>query len=132
MSRIGKKPIALPKGVSYAVEGNTVVVKGPKGTVTNHLPAGIELATEDGNLIVKRESENKAAVHGLARALLNNAVTGVTTGWTRELEIVGIGYKRRDEDQGNVVFTLGFRTPSSIRCRRAWKWRLTRSRRSSR
>jgi large subunit ribosomal protein L6 len=111
MSRIGKKPIALPAGVSYAVEGNTVVVKGPKGSVSNHLPAGVELATEDGHLIVKRESDNKAAVHGLARALLNNAVTGVTTGWTRELEIVGIGYKAELKGKGIVVFSLGFSHP---------------------
>jgi large subunit ribosomal protein L6 len=101
MSRIGKKPIALPAGVSYAVEGNTVVVKGPKGSVSNHLPAGVELATEDGHLIVKRESDNKAAVHGLARALLNNAVTGVTTGG-------------RAEGQGHRGLLAGFFSPHRV------------------
>jgi len=62
--------------------------EGPKGTVTNHLPGGVTLETEDGTLLVKREDDSKAAVHGLVRALVNNAVVGVTTGWTRELEIV--------------------------------------------
>jgi len=111
MSRIGKKPIPLPKGVSYAVEGNVVTVKGPKGTVSSHLPAGVELATEDGHLVVKREDDSKAAVHGLVRALVNNAVVGVTNGWTRELEIVGIGYRAEMKGKGIVVFTLGYSHP---------------------
>lgn len=111
MSRIGKKPIPLPKGVSYKVEGNTVVVTGPKGTVTNHLPAGVTLETADGNILVKREDDSKAAVHGLVRALVNNAVVGVTTGWTRELEIVGIGYRAELKGKGIVVFTLGYSHP---------------------
>jgi len=111
MSRIGKKPIPMPKGVSYAVEGNVVTVKGPKGTVSNHIPAGVTLATEDGHLVVKREDDSKAAVHGLVRALVNNAVVGVTNGWTRELEIVGIGYRAELKGKGIVVFTLGYSHP---------------------
>ncbi len=111
MSRIGKKPIPLPKGVTYTVEGNLITVKGPKGTVTNHLPGGVTLVTEDGVLLVKREDDSKAAVHGLVRALVNNAVVGVTTGWTRELEIVGIGYRAELKGKGIVVFTLGFSHP---------------------
>jgi large subunit ribosomal protein L6 len=111
MSRIGKKPIPMPKGVSYTVEGNTVVVKGPKGTVSSHMPSGVSLVTEDGHLLVKREDDSKAAVHGLVRALVNNAVVGVTTGWTRELEIVGIGYRAELKGKGIVVFTLGFSHP---------------------
>ena len=111
MSRIGKKPIPLPKGVSYTVEGNVITVTGPKGTVSNHLPAGVTLETEDGVLLVKREDDSKAAVHGLVRALVNNAVVGVTTGWTRELEIVGIGYRAELKGKGIVVFTLGFSHP---------------------
>jgi large subunit ribosomal protein L6 len=111
MSRIGKKPIPLPKGVSYTVEGNVITVKGPKGTVTNHLPAGVTLETEDSVLLVKREDDSKAAVHGLVRALVNNAVLGVTTGWKRELEIVGIGYRAELKGKGIVVFTLGFSHP---------------------
>ena len=65
MSRIGKKPIPVPKGVSFAVDGNTVTVKGPKGTVTNHLPGGVALAQQDGHIVVTREDESKRAIHGL-------------------------------------------------------------------
>lgn len=111
MSRIGKKPIPLPKGVTFAVEDHTVTVKGPKGTVTNHLPAGVSLEQQDGNLVISRENDSKAAVHGLVRALVANAVQGVTTGWTRELEIVGIGYRAELKGKGIVVFTLGFSHP---------------------
>jgi len=111
MSRVGKKPIALPKGVSFQVEGNTVTVKGPKGSVTNHLPAGVKLEQADGELKVAREAEQYAAVHGLVRALVNNAVTGVTRGWTRDLEIVGIGYRAELKGKSMVVFTLGYSHP---------------------
>ena len=111
MSRVGKKPIPLPKGVSYTVEGSTITVKGPKGAVTNHLPGGVTLGTEDGQLVVKREDDSKAAVHGLVRALVNNAVVGVTNGWTRELEIVGIGYRAEMKGKGIVVFSLGYSHP---------------------
>lgn len=111
MSRVGKKPIPLPKAVSYTVEGNVITVKGPKGSVSNHLPAGVTLATEDGHLVVKREDDSKAAVHGLVRALVNNAVVGVTNGWTRELEIVGIGYRAEMKGKGIVVFSLGYSHP---------------------
>ena len=111
MSRIGKKPIPLPKGVTYAVEGNTVTVKGPKGTVTTHMPGGVTLETKDGNLMVTRDDDSKAAVHGLVRALVNNSVEGVTRGWTKELDIVGIGYRAEMKGKGIVVFTLGFSHP---------------------
>jgi large subunit ribosomal protein L6 len=111
MSRIGKKPIPLPKGVTYAVEGNTVTVKGPKGTVTTHIPNGVALETKDGVLTVVREDDSKAAVHGLVRALVNNSVEGVTTGWKKELDIVGIGYRAELKGKGMVVFTLGFSHP---------------------
>jgi large subunit ribosomal protein L6 len=111
MSRIGKKPIPLPKGVSFTAEGHTVTVKGPKGTVTNYLPDGVKLAPQDGHIIVTREEESRRAVHGLVRALVNNAVVGVTTGWTREMEIVGIGYRAELKGKGTVVFTLGYSHP---------------------
>jgi len=111
MSRIGKKPIPLPKGVSYTVEGNNVVVKGPKGTVSTHMPAGVKLETKDGSLVVTREDDSKAAVHGLVRALVNNSVEGVTKGWTKELDIVGIGYRAEMKGKGVVVFTLGYSHP---------------------
>jgi large subunit ribosomal protein L6 len=93
MSRIGKKPIAMPANVKYTVEGNTVLVEGPKGKVTALIPQGITLVKKDNDLIVERQNDSQAGFHGLARALVFNAVTGVTTGWTKELDIVGIGYR---------------------------------------
>ena len=111
MSRIGKKPIPLPKGVTFKIEGNTVAVQGPKGKVETPLPAGIRVEQQDGNLVAIRENDSQAAVHGLARALVNNAVEGVTKGWTRELEIVGIGYRAELKGKGTVVFTLGYSHP---------------------
>ncbi len=111
MSRIGKKPIALPKGVKFAVEGNVVTVQGPKGSVSNHLPAGVTLAQQDGHIVVTRADESKRAIHGLVRALVNNAVEGVTKGWTKNLEIVGIGYRAEMKGKGVVVFTLGYSHP---------------------
>ena len=108
MSRIGKKPIALPGGVKYTVVGNTVQVQGPKGRVDALLPAGITLVEKDGQLLAERESDKFAAVHGLARALVFNAVEGVTKGWTKELDIVGIGYRAELKGKNMVVFTLGY------------------------
>src|ERR1700690_1464387 len=106
MSRIGKKPIAIPKGVTVKFEGNTVLVQGPKGKLDTSLPAGIKVEQKDGHLVAVRENDSQAAVHGLARALVNNAVEGVTRGWTRELEIVGIGY--RAEMKGKIVIVFMF------------------------
>jgi len=111
MSRIGKKPIALPQGVKYKVEGNTVLVEGPKGKVSALVADGISLQTVDGHLQIERASEDKAALHGLTRALVQNAVEGVTKGWTKELDIVGIGYRAELKGKGTVVFTLGYSHP---------------------
>src|SRR6201993_5452775 len=111
MSRIGKKPIAIPKGVTVKIEGNTVLVQGPKGKLDTALPKGIKMDQKDGHLVAIRENDSQAAVHGLARALVNNAVEGVTKGWTRDLEIVGIGYRAELKGKGIVVFTLGYSHP---------------------
>ncbi len=111
MSRIGKQPIAIPAGVKYTVEGNTVKVTGPKGTVDALLPAGIKLVEKDGNILAERENDSQAAVHGLARALVFNAVQGVTAGWAKELDIVGIGYRAEMKGKRMVVFTLGYSHP---------------------
>ena len=111
MSRIGRKPIPLPGGVKYKVEGNTVLVEGPKGKVSALIAKGISLKTADGHLVVERASDDQAAVHGLTRALVENAVQGVTKGWTRELDIVGIGYRAELKGKGTVVFTLGYSHP---------------------
>ncbi len=101
----------MPKGVTYAVEGNTVRVKGPKGEVTTHMPPGVKLELKDGTLTVVREDDSKAAVHGLVRALVNNSVEGVTRGWAEDLDIVGIGYRAEMKGKKTVVFTLGYSHP---------------------
>ncbi len=111
MSRIGKKPIPLPAGVKYKVEGNTVLVEGPKGKVSALIAEGITLEKSGAELLVKRNDEKFAAVHGLTRALVYNAVHGVTSGWKRELDIVGIGYRAELKGKGTVVFTLGYSHP---------------------
>ena len=111
MSRIGRKPIPLPKGVTVKIEGNTVAVQWPKGKLDTSLPAGIQMQQKDGNLVAIRENDSQAALHGLARALVNNAVEGVTKGWTRDLEIVGIGYRAELKGKGTVVFSLGYSHP---------------------
>ena len=112
MSRIGKKPIAIPKGVTVKVDGNTVEVKGPKGSMRQPLPPGVNAAVEDGSLVTRKIAEERALdkFHGLARSLVNNAVIGVTDGWKRELDIVGVGY--RAEMKGKqVVLALGYSHP---------------------
>jgi len=111
MSRIGKKPIPLPKGVKYTVNGNTVLVEGPKGKVEALIADGISLETQDGVLNVIRESDKFAALHGLTRALVFNAVYGVTEGWKKELDVVGIGYRVEMKGKGTVVFTMGYSHP---------------------
>jgi large subunit ribosomal protein L6 len=114
MSRIGKKPIPLPAGVKYKVEGNTVLVEGPKGKVSALIAEGISLKTVGGELHVERDSDERAAVHGLTRALVDNAVQGVTKGWKRELDIVGTGYRAELKGKGTVVFTLGYSHPIEV------------------
>jgi len=111
MSRIGKKPIAIPKGVTIKIDGNVVALQGPKGKLDTSLPAGITMEQKDGTLLAVRENDSQAAVHGLARALVNNAMEGVTKGWQKELEIVGIGYRAEMKGKGIVVFTLGYSHP---------------------
>ena len=106
MSRVGKKPIPLPKGVKISV-GDQLQVEGPKGKLTVPIPQGISIEQADGTLHIKRESDQQAALHGLTRALAANAVQGVSTGFVRELDIVGIGY-RADVKGRIATFTLGY------------------------
>lgn len=109
MSRIGKMPIAIPKGVDVHVGNGVVQVKGSKGELLVRLVAGISARMEDDNLVLERAGEERQlrAFHGMNRALIANAVTGVSAGWAKELEIIGIGY--RVEKQGkNVIFNLGY------------------------
>jgi large subunit ribosomal protein L6 len=113
MSRIGKKPIPVPKGVTVKVDAGGVDVKGPKGQMRQALPPGVVVALEEGALMTRREradDKSLAKFHGLARSLVANAVLGVTDGWKRELDIVGVGY--RAELKGKQVhFALGYSHP---------------------
>jgi large subunit ribosomal protein L6 len=111
MSRIGRKPIALPKGVEIDLSEGVVQVKGPKGQLEVELPKGIRVEKKDGNLVALREDDSWAARHGLIRSLLANAVTGVTEGFQKGLEIVGIGYRAEVKAKSLVVFTLGYSHP---------------------
>ena len=114
MSRIGRKPIPIPAGVKVALEGNLVTLEGPKGKLETPLPPGIRMEQRDGHLVAVRETDEQAALHGLARALINNAMTGVTQGWTKELEIVGIGYRAELKGKNTVVFSLGYSHPIEL------------------
>ncbi len=106
MSRIGNKPIPLPSGVKIAVAVDKIDVQGPKGKMTVAVPRGVSFEQKDGVLNVKRNAEEYRAVHGLARALVANAVHGVTTGFKKDMDIVGVGY--RAELKGKIVnFALG-------------------------
>lgn len=116
MSRIGKRPIPLPKGVEIAVsETNYVTVKGPKGSLSQQIPAEIILKQEDGTLNVNRPSDSKQhrSLHGLSRTLVANMVTGVTDGYQRVLEIAGIGYRAQREGR-NLVLLVGYSHPIRI------------------
>jgi large subunit ribosomal protein L6 len=109
MSRVGKKPIPLPAGVKINI-GVELKVEGPKGKLSVPIPNGVRVEKTDSTLQILRDSDQYAALHGLTRALASNAVTGVSTGFTSELDIVGIGY--RCELKGNVIaFTLGYSHP---------------------
>ncbi|SPF55698.1 50S ribosomal subunit protein L6 [Candidatus Sulfopaludibacter sp. SbA4] len=112
MSRIGKKPIPLPSGVKIQI-GEQLEVTGPKGKLTVPIPAGISVEQGNGKLEIKRASDEHAALHGLTRALAANAVHGVSSGFVRELDIVGIGY--RADVKGKVAtFTLGYSHPIEV------------------
>ena len=116
MSRIGKKPIPVPKGVDIKVsEGNFVTVKGPKGTLEQQLPAEMVINQEDGVVSVTRPSDQQRhrALHGLTRSLLANMVVGVTEGYQRVLEISGVGYRAAREGQ-NLILQLGFSHPIRV------------------
>ena len=112
MSRIGKKPIPVPDKVKVDIKPDQVVVTGPKGSVTNPIPPGIRFEQKDKQALAIRKDDSGAqrAFHGLARALVANAVRGVTEGFSRELEIVGVGY-RAEQRKNSVLFTLGYSHP---------------------
>ena len=112
MSRIGKMPVAIPKGVEVKADRELVRVKGPKGELTNRIPVGLSVKVEGGQVLVGRANDEKAqrALHGLLRSLVANSVEGVTKGFSRDLEIVGVGYKAEVKGKA-VLFSLGYSHP---------------------
>ena len=112
MSRIGKRPIPVPKGVDITIRGRTVQVKGPKGELSFDVHPDMKVKLEDGEVLVERpgDAQQHRALHGLTRTLVANMITGVTTGFTRTLEIVGVGY-RAEKKGANLGLALGFSHP---------------------
>ncbi len=114
MSRIGRQPIPVPQGVKVQVSPSAVEVQGPKGKLTVPLPPGIKFEQKDGTLLAVRENDEQKALHGLARALVANAVRGVTQGFRKELDVVGVGYRAEVKGK-NVVLNLGYSHPIEFR-----------------
>lgn len=112
MSRVGKLPIPIPKGVSVNINKNAVTVKGPKGELSRDLPPEINIAEEEGRVVVTRNSDNRfhRSKHGLTRALLNNMIVGVSNGFSRELGIEGVGYRAAMEGS-KLVLNVGYSHP---------------------
>jgi large subunit ribosomal protein L6 len=116
MSRIGRTPIPVPDGVEVTVADRRVTVKGPRGTLARSVPGEITVRQENGELLVERpddERENRA-LHGLTRSLVNNMVVGVTNGFNKDLEIVGVGYRATARGEGQLELALGFSHPVVI------------------
>ena len=116
MSRIGRSPIEVPAGVTVVIGANEVTVSGPQGELVRRLPGPITVRQEEGSLLVERpddERENRA-LHGLTRSLVNNMVVGVTSGFTKELEIVGVGYRATARGTDAIELALGFSHPVVI------------------
>ncbi|HZQ28267.1 MAG TPA: 50S ribosomal protein L6 [Acidimicrobiales bacterium] len=113
MSRIGRAPIAVPSGVEITLAGRRLSVKGPQGTLERELPGEINVRHEDSTLFVERPNDERQnrALHGLTRSLVNNMVTGVTNGFTKELEIVGVGYRATARGPQQLELALGFSHP---------------------
>ena len=116
MSRVGKNPVALPKGVETTINGQHISVKGPKGTLEINIPEPIEAKVEDDKIVVTRPDENRKnrALHGLSRSLINNMVVGVTEGYTIKMEIFGVGYRVLAKGS-DLEFSLGYSHPILIK-----------------
>ena len=116
MSRIGKTPIALPAGVDVAIDGQHVVVKGPRGQLSHELPPAVSLRHDGEGLLVERAGDDRSArsLHGLTRTLVNNMVLGVSVGFRKDLEIVGVGYRATPEGTGKLELALGFSHPVRV------------------
>jgi len=113
MSRVGRSPIPVPSGVDVAIDGRRVTVKGPQGTLGREIPGEITLRQDDGSLLVERPNDERhnRALHGLVRALVFNMVQGVTAGFSKELEIVGVGYRATAQGPSKLELALGFSHP---------------------
>jgi large subunit ribosomal protein L6 len=116
MSRIGRSPIPVPGGVDVQIDGSSVTVMGPKGTLARTLPEQMIIRQEDGTLVVERPDDERQnrALHGLSRSLLANMVTGVSAGFTKELEIVGVGYRATAAGPNRIDLALGFSHPVHV------------------
>jgi large subunit ribosomal protein L6 len=116
MSRIGKALIPVPAGVDVSFSGNSVTVKGPKGSLSRDLVGGITVRQDEGNLVVERPNDERESrsLHGLSRALVNNMVVGVTTGFAKELDIVGVGYRAELKGPSSIRLNLGFSHPVDV------------------
>jgi large subunit ribosomal protein L6 len=116
MSRIGKKPVPIPKGVTVTLDGSKITVKGPKGELSRSLPGAMLVSMKDNEVVVERPSEENEhkALHGLTRTLVANMVEGVTTGFSKQLEIIGVGYKAEQRPYG-LQLSLGFSHPIEYR-----------------
>ena len=110
MSRIGKKPIAIPQGVEVNIDGHKVTVKGPKGTLTEEFLNCVNIAKEDNNVVVTLVDDSKSNIHGLTRTLIHNMIIGVSTGFEKALEINGVGYRAQLKGK-NLLLTLGYSHP---------------------
>ena len=116
MSRIGKSPIPVPSGVDVTLDGRVVRVKGPQGSLEREIPGEITIRQEDATLLVERPNDERQnrALHGLTRSLVNNMVVGVTAGFTKELEIVGVGYRAAAPSPARLDLALGFSHPVAV------------------
>jgi large subunit ribosomal protein L6 len=116
MSRIGKSPIPVPSGVDITLDGRVVRVKGPQGSLEREIPGEITVRQEESTLLVERPNDERQnrALHGLTRSLVNNMVVGVTTGFTKELEIVGVGYRAAAPSPTRLDLALGFSHPVAV------------------
>ena len=110
MSRVAKKPIALPKGVDCQIQPDAITIKGPKGTLKLASPEGVEIAVNNGEVQLKAKNDNDTKMAGTARALINNMVTGVSEGYAKKLELVGVGYRAAMQGK-DLNLTLGFSHP---------------------
>jgi len=116
MSRVGKAPIPVPKGVEISISGSHIIVKGPKGTLERDIPGEITVREDEGQLLVERPNDERQnrSLHGLVRSLVNNMVVGVSEGYRKELEIIGVGYRAIPKGDTTLELALGFSHPVSV------------------